>query len=149
MQPGWDGWALRLLAFRNIARMGRHRDALARAQQDGHPPDIRADDRPGRHKYGNAANVELPLADDGDTGLFARLGWNDGRTESFVFTEADRLLGDGRLDYRRERIVELYYRLQLLPHRQLGPDLQWIRNPGYDRDRGPARFVGLRAHLKL
>ncbi len=27
---------------------------------------------------------------DGETGLFARLGWNDGATESFAFTETER-----------------------------------------------------------
>lgn len=193
VQPAPDGWALRLLAFRNIARMGVYRDALAAAAGSGRPPDIRADDRDGRRKYGYAANFELPLADDSDTGLFARAGWNDGRTESFVFTEVDRtislgvqisgarwgraddrlgialaidalspdhraylaaggegfVLGDGRLNYGRERILEAYYRVQLLPHLQISPDLQWIRNPGYNRDRGPVRFFGVRAHLEF
>jgi high affinity Mn2+ porin len=34
--------------------------------------------------------LERPLTVDGETGLFARLGWNDGATESFAFTETER-----------------------------------------------------------
>jgi hypothetical protein len=59
----------------------------------GTTPDIVADDWPGRTKVGVGLNVEQPLADSGETGLFARAGWNDGRTEDFVFTEADRQRG--------------------------------------------------------
>ncbi|MDE3073366.1 MAG: carbohydrate porin, partial [Pseudomonadota bacterium] len=146
-----------------------------------------------RHKHGYVVNAELPLADGGDTGLFARWAWNDGRTQSFAYTEADRALSvgaqlsgvrwqrpedrvgialdldglsgahraylaaggcgfmlcDGTLDYGRERVVEAYYRLQLGHYLQLGPDLQWIASPGYNRARGPARVVGLRMHLSL
>jgi carbohydrate-selective porin OprB len=65
------------------------------------------------------------------------------------------LLGDGRLSYGREQILEAYYRLQYLwpqqpgPVRwQVGPDFQYIRNPGYKRDRGPARFWAVRLHLE-
>ena len=187
-----NGWALRLLVYRNTARMGAYRDALAIAEAMGTPPDIRVDDRDGRHKYGYAINAELPLADGGDTGLFARYGWNDGHTESFAFTEVDRgaslgvqvsgarwhrtqdrlgiaiamnalsrghhdylaaggcgfLLCDSRLAYGHEEIAEIYYAIQLLPHVTLSPDFQFIRNPGYNRDRGPARFIGIRAHLE-
>lgn len=187
-----DSWALRLLVYRNVARMGIYRDALAIAQITGTKPDIVADDHDGRRKYGYAINAELPLADGGDSGLFARYGWNDGHTESFVFTEVDRdasfgaqvsgvhwhragdrlgiafdmdalsrehrdylaaggcgfVLCDGRLDYRHEEIAEAYYVFQVLPHFTLSPDFQFIRNPGYNRDRGPARFIGIRAHLE-
>ncbi|WIG56263.1 MAG: OmpA-like transmembrane domain [Rhodanobacteraceae bacterium] len=187
-----DSWALRFLVYRNIARMGIYRDALRIAEETGTTPDIRADDRDGHHKYGYAINAELPLADGGDTGLFARYGWNDGHTESFVFTEVDRdasigaqvsgvhwhrakdrlgiafamnalsrdhrdylaaggcgfLLCDGALSYGHEEIAEAYYAIQVLPHVTLSPDFQFIRDPGYNRDRGPARFIGIRAHLE-
>jgi len=39
--------------------------------------------------------VEQPLADHGETGLFLRRGWNDGHTETFTFTEVDRVLSLG------------------------------------------------------
>jgi hypothetical protein len=84
------GTVLRLLVYRNTARMGIYEDALAAAAASGTVPDIVADDAPGRHKSGLGLNAEQPLADDGDSGLFMRLGWNDGKTESFVFTEVDQ-----------------------------------------------------------
>jgi hypothetical protein len=86
---------IRLLAYVNHGRMGRYDVATAVGAQRGVPPDIVADDAPGRTKYGGALNAEIPIADDGDTGVFGRLGWNDGRTESFVFTEADRHASTG------------------------------------------------------
>ena len=191
LQPRPDGGVLRLLVFRNIASMGIYRQAIALALADHGVPDIRADDQPGRRKYGFAVNGEWPLADHGDTGLFARAGWNDGRTESFAYTEVDAslnagmqlsgvhwgrardtlgvaavidtlsrnhrdylalggsgfMLGDGALDYARERIVEAYYNVAVDEHLSFGPDLQLIRNPGYNRERGPARFIGMRAHV--
>ncbi|MBS0566336.1 MAG: carbohydrate porin, partial [Proteobacteria bacterium] len=59
------------------------------------------------------------------------------------------LIGDGRLDYGREQIAEIYYAAQLVPHLTISPDFQFARNPGYNRDRGPARFFGLRVHAEL
>jgi hypothetical protein len=65
------------------------------------------------------------------------------------------LLDDGRLTYGREQILEAYYRLQYVWPRQpgpvrwqVGPDFQYVRNPGYNRDRGPARFWAVRLHLE-
>jgi high affinity Mn2+ porin len=45
------------------------------------------------------------------------------------------LLGDGRLNYGPEEIL-------------VSPDLQYVRNPGYNRDRGPVSIYGLRLHLE-
>jgi len=190
--PGGAGTVVRLLAYLNHARMGSYADAIRIAQGSGQPPDIVADDAPGRAKYGFGLNVEQPLADDGETGAFARWGWSDGRNESFAFTEVDRhlsgglqisgvrwrrsrdvfavavadhalsdlhreylelgghgfLLGDGRLNYGHERIVEAYYRVQIGRFVQLSPDVQQIWNPGYNRDRGPATVVGFRLNAR-
>jgi high affinity Mn2+ porin len=65
------GSVLRFLAFENHARMGRYAAALA---ANPRAPNIVADDAPGRTKVGFGFNGELPLADDGETGLFARTG---------------------------------------------------------------------------
>jgi hypothetical protein len=92
---GSEGFALRMLAYRNIARMGSYAQALAIPAADGNTPDIVADGREGRSKHGYVINTELPLADGGDTGLFARWAWNDGHTQSFAYTEADRSLSVG------------------------------------------------------
>jgi high affinity Mn2+ porin len=39
---------VRLLEYRNIARMGIYRDAIARGIAQGTPPDIVAEDKDGR-----------------------------------------------------------------------------------------------------
>ncbi len=89
LQPMADGPTLRLLGFVNHARMGRYAKVLAAARSVGVTPSIVADDQPGRVKYGAGLNAEQPLADAGETGAFLRLGWNDGRTESFAFAEVE------------------------------------------------------------
>lgn len=69
-------------------------------------------------------------------------------------------LGDGRLNYRPERIIEAYYRWSL--PQALGTNtspgalaswlsLGWqhISNPGYNADRGPVQVYSLRMHLEF
>ena len=93
--PNDRGTIVRLLAYRNIARMGIYRDALNLAKATGAAPSIVAQDRDGRKKYGVGVNIEQPITDDGETGVFLRAGWNDGKTESFAFTEIDSTLAAG------------------------------------------------------
>jgi len=57
------------------------------------------------------------------------------------------LLGDGALNYGRENIIETYYTAHLWRGIFVGPDLQHINNPGYNRDRGPVWVAGARFHL--
>jgi high affinity Mn2+ porin len=59
------------------------------------------------------------------------------------------LLGDGGLNYGREKIVESYYTAHLWRGFFVGPDLQHINNPGYNRDRGPVWVPGFRFHLEF
>ena len=57
------------------------------------------------------------------------------------------LVGDGRLPHPGpEYISELYY--DFVPHRgtALTLDYQFVANPGYNRDRGPAHVFALRLH---
>lgn len=58
-------------------------------------------------------------------------------------------LGDGRLDYRPESIVETFYSLGLVKSAWLSLDWQHIRNPGYNADRGPVRVASLRLHAEF
>lgn len=58
------------------------------------------------------------------------------------------LLGDGRLTYGDERIVESYYRLQVGEYVHIGPDAQVIMNPGYNRDRGTVTLLAARCNLR-
>ena len=77
--------SVRLMAYANHARMGDYRESLA---LDPAAPDITATRRPGRTKYGWGLSVDQALG--ADLGAFLRAGWNDGRTETWAFTEVDR-----------------------------------------------------------
>ena len=85
--------AIRLLSFLNHADAGSYAAALRLAEQTGNTPDVTATRRIGTLKYGFGANFEQELTRD--IGVFARLGWNDGKTESFAFTAIDRLASAG------------------------------------------------------
>jgi high affinity Mn2+ porin len=50
-------------------------------------------DRVGTLKYGMGISFDQALSDD--IGIFTRLGWNDGKTQSFAFTAIDRLASGG------------------------------------------------------
>ena len=60
-------------------------------------------------------------------------------------------VGDGRLNYRTEKIVEGYYSLglPLLRSSALSLGMQYIRNPGYNADRGPVKVVSVRLHTEF
>ncbi|BDU71669.1 carbohydrate porin [Mesoterricola silvestris] len=81
--------ALRVMAFRNTARMGNYRESLAGAV----PPDITSTRADGRTKSGWGLNAEQAVTPE--AGLFARWSWSDGRTESWAFTEVDRSVSAG------------------------------------------------------
>jgi high affinity Mn2+ porin len=183
---------VRVLGYVNHARMGRYADAIAAVERgEVAVPDITASRRRGRIKYGAGINAEHELGEA--LRGFARLGWNDGATESFAYTEIDNtielgadlrgtawqrgddklgvaavssglsddhrrylalggkgfLLGDGRLRYGRETIVETYYTARLHRGTSVAADLQLVARPGYNRDRGPITVGSLRLHLEL
>ncbi|MBS1766166.1 MAG: carbohydrate porin [Acidobacteria bacterium] len=87
---GGQNGAIRLLAFENRARMGIYEEAIA---QDPAAPDVTATRAPGREKHGFGVNAEQAIT--ADMGLFLRAGWNDGKTESWAFTEVERTLAMG------------------------------------------------------
>ena len=57
-------------------------------------------------------------------------------------------LGDGRLNYASEQIFETYYAVSPVKSLTVSLDFQRIRNPGYNADRGPASFFGVRLHVE-
>jgi len=60
------------------------------------------------------------------------------------------LVGDGQLaNYSTEKIVEAYYSYALTPSSRLTFDYQFMQNPGYDADRGPANIFAVRAHWQF
>jgi len=85
--------AVRLLEYVNHTDSGSYADALRLAQQTGTRPDITAVHQAGTLKYGTGVSFDQEITHD--AGVFARLGWNDGKTQSFAFTAIDRLASAG------------------------------------------------------
>jgi high affinity Mn2+ porin len=56
------------------------------------------------------------------------------------------LIGDGALNYRRERVLEAYYAYALTKGITLTGDYQLITNPAYNADRGPVHIFSGRLH---
>ena len=56
------------------------------------------------------------------------------------------LIGDGRLNYRNERIFETYYAFALNKNFTLTADYQLITHPAYNADRGPVSIFSGRLH---
>ena len=83
---------VRLLLFRNVAIMGRFRDAIEAAQASGGAPAVAAV-RKLTTKYGIALNAEQELTDD--WGAFLRASWNNGEAETYAFAEIDRSIALG------------------------------------------------------
>jgi len=179
---------VRVLAFHTTANMGNYR--LALAATDG--PDVVATRMYGRTKYGFGINAEHELGKG--VGMFARASWNDGKNETWAFTEIDRslsaglqfeggrwkrpkdrfgvgmalngissdhrdylgagglgfIIGDGRLRYGNEFITEVYYNANLFSETFfLTPNVQFVNNPAYNRDRGPAFLAAVRVHVEF
>jgi high affinity Mn2+ porin len=63
----------------------------------------------------------------------------------FVAGGGGILIGDGRLDYGSERIVEAYYSWQVAKPLALTFDYQHVGHPAYNRDRGPVAIYTFRA----
>ena len=183
---------LRLLAYVNHANMGSYRQAIDNFLAGVTPvPEITAHPLQTTSKYGFGGNFEQPF--NNWLGLFGRWGWNEGRHESYAYTEVDAtvelgvgasgvrwgrkfdragvafvsngisrdhqeylalgglgfLLGDGRLNYGREKIVETYYTLHAWRGVYPSFGFQYVANPGYNRDRGPVLVPSLRLHLEF
>jgi high affinity Mn2+ porin len=193
-QPG----KLRLLAFRNRAFMAGFQDTLDSWRAGGRVgvPDISAV-RKERTKVGWGVNLEQSIA--GNVGLFVRASANDGKSETYAFTEIERsisggvvvkgvdwgrpsdalgiafvqngissghrdylangglgpFIGDGvppagtNYNYAPERILEVYYNVNLAKGTWASVDYQRAQNPAYNADRGPASFYGVRVHFEF
>ena len=183
---------VRLLAYVNHANMGIYREAIAEFEEGFVPiPEITNHPWHITRKYGFGVNLEQSLTRY--LTAYARFGWNNGKTESFAYTEVDQtfsgglgfrggmwhrrfdgagiavvtngiskdhqtyladgglgfLLGDGRLNYGRENIVETYYTAHVWRGIYTALGFQHIDDPGYNRDRGPVYVPSLRLHLEF
>jgi high affinity Mn2+ porin len=59
------------------------------------------------------------------------------------------LVGDGRLNYRQEKIVEAYYAFALAKDVKITADYQFLQNPAYNADRGPVHIFTGRFHAEF
>ena len=85
--------AIRLLSSLLHTDSGTYSQAIRLAEETHTTPDITLTRHPGNLKYGFGINAEQAITPD--IGVFTRLGWNDGKTESFAFTAIDRIATGG------------------------------------------------------
>ena len=180
-QPG----AIRLLAFLNRAFMGNYELA------NETPIEFTRSYK--NQKFGYGLNIEQQLNEQ--FGGFFKTSWNDGKNETWAFTEIDQsvslgvelngqswgnkldkigmayvnsgltkehqkylskgglgfTLGDGRINYASEKVVECYILKNIIKNKLSGTlDYQSIINPGFNADRkGPVSVYSLRLHFNL
>jgi high affinity Mn2+ porin len=89
---------IRLLAYTNYANMGIYRDAIAQFQDGMVPvPDITNHPWHITRKYGLGVNIEQAITPN--FMAFVRWGWDNGKTESFAYTEVDSTVLEGLVAY--------------------------------------------------
>lgn len=173
--------------FWNKAQMGNYRESIDKAGAAA--PDITDSRMYGRDKWGFYLSFDNHF---GPVHQFIKGSWNDGRNETWAFTEIDRsfttgiqfdgniwkrkqdklalayvsngispdhrnylskggygfLIGDGKLNYRPENIIEAYYSFGIGKLFKVSPDYQLVINPAYNADRGPVHIFALRLHVE-
>ena len=180
---------IRILGYTNSARMGSYQEAINIYKRTGIIPSVDSTSSIGRTKFGVGINIEQNINDN--ISLFSRIGFNDGKNESWMFAEISQtfslgcqingnlwnrktdklgiatvyngiskvnreylsdggygfMIGDGKLNYKLENIIEVYYSYRFLHHPLwLSPSFQYVTNPGYNQDRGPITVFTLRLH---
>ncbi len=173
--------------FINWAHMGNYETSIAKANLLGTSPNILDSRQYGRTKWGFYIDADNHF---GPYHFFMKASFNDGKNETWAFTEIDKsfttgfqwdgelwkrkqdrfaiayinnnlsadhklylqkggygfLIGDGKLNYGPEQIIETYYYWKISKLISLSPDYQFVINPAYNKDRGPVHIVGLRLH---
>lgn len=183
----WAGHAgnVRSFVYWNQADMGSYAEAISDPSADLNVTLTRAY----RSKYGAGLSWDQEIAPN--VGAFLRASGDDGRTETWAFTEVDRsaagglsfggaawgrsddvlglagivnglsalhreylaagglgfIIGDGRLAYGPEEILETYYSWKVCRWLWLSPDYQYVEHPAYNRDRGGVSLYAVRAHV--
>jgi high affinity Mn2+ porin len=84
---------IRLLAYTNSANMGIYRNQVIEAAQSDTVPDITNHPWHITRKYGFGINIEQNLTHY--LMAFGRFGWDNGKTESFAYTEVDQTFLEG------------------------------------------------------
>jgi hypothetical protein len=186
---------LRLLGFANFSSAPSYNTAINEMRNgdsslvsvfSGHATGVKY----GGLKYGFGISFNQELTKN--IGVFSRIGWNDGQTATWAFTEIDQtasigmrinannkrpsdhfgiayvangisdkhhdylnaggygfMLGDGKLSYGYEQILETFYKIKLTQYLWATVDYQLITNPGYNTNRGPVNVFAIRGHVEF
>ncbi|HXR84942.1 MAG TPA: carbohydrate porin [Hanamia sp.] len=59
------------------------------------------------------------------------------------------IIGDGKLNYAHEGILEAYYNALVTNFFSLTLDYQFVNNPAYNKDRGPVNAFAIRGHVSF
>ncbi|HXP05038.1 MAG TPA: carbohydrate porin [Stellaceae bacterium] len=60
------------------------------------------------------------------------------------------IIGDGQLpNAGPEQILEAYYSIPVFSFAHIAVDYQFVKNPAYNRDRGPVSIFGIRTHIEF
>jgi high affinity Mn2+ porin len=60
------------------------------------------------------------------------------------------IIGDGQLNYGKEWITEFFYKANIFSDAFfVSPHFQFVNNPAYNKDRGPASVMGVRVHVEF
>jgi high affinity Mn2+ porin len=79
----------------------------------------------------------------------AQNGLNKAHRDYLSLGGLGAFIGDGRLNYRPERIVEAYYNVNVYKGTSLMAGFQRIVNPAYNADRGPVNVGTVRLHTEF
>ena len=122
--------AFRLLSFFTTANMGNYDQSIEQAPS---APDIHSTEKTRRTKYGFGISTDLKISKD--LGVFLRASWNDGKNETWEFTEIDRSASfgislDGQKWNRQNDNIGLAYVVSGLssPHRRYLQAGVWVLN---------------------
>jgi len=61
----------------------------------------------------------------------------------------DGFVGDGRINYAPEQVVDIFYSFNVWNEIWLSADYQYITNPAYNADRGPVDMYGAKIHVEF
>ena len=59
------------------------------------------------------------------------------------------IIGDGKLNYAPEEILETYYSIFTTKFAAITLDYQFVNHPAYNSDRGPVSIYGVRFHVEI
>jgi len=80
---------IRVLGYYNTTNMGNYKKAIAASDT----PDVESTKTFGNSKTGFGINIDQQLEEN--IGFFFRFGWNDGKNETWCYTEADKTYSFG------------------------------------------------------